>query len=229
MKQIKFINILLSMLLTVMFTGCLSDGDETVSLEYGNHDERLDNVVPEELQAAIGKYMPIYYGENPPLIEGAYYMSPLVAVYCEDGGFEPGEKASPLTIRFSNQNTVNNTLDIAGYDDNDSSGAGTGAFISGNGNNFTAFFNINGVDNGISIKMAMVISGTKTSNGIKDLCFASLMVKKGSDPNHKLMDEGVFRVFKDGDGLSENTSWNKTRSLEDYTTMPEWIIHSIIR
>ena len=36
MKQIKFINILLSMLLAVMFISCLSDGDETVSLEYGN-------------------------------------------------------------------------------------------------------------------------------------------------------------------------------------------------
>ena len=36
MKKIKFINVLLLMLLAVMVTGCLSDGDETVPLEYGN-------------------------------------------------------------------------------------------------------------------------------------------------------------------------------------------------
>lgn len=33
------------------------------------------------------------------------------------------------------------------------------------------------------------------------------MVEKGYDPNEVLMKEGVFRVFKDQDGLSINTSW----------------------
>lgn len=33
------------------------------------------------------------------------------------------------------------------------------------------------------------------------------MVEKGDDPNNELMKEGVFRVFKDQDGLSINTSW----------------------
>ena len=36
MKKMKFIDKLLAMLLALVFTGCLSDGDETVSLEYGN-------------------------------------------------------------------------------------------------------------------------------------------------------------------------------------------------
>ena len=33
------------------------------------------------------------------------------------------------------------------------------------------------------------------------------MVEKGSDPDNKLMKTGVFRSFKDGDGLCEPTTW----------------------
>ena len=38
------------------------------------------------------------------------------------------------------------------------------------------------------------------------------MVEKGYDPDNELMKEGVFRVFKDKDGLSVNTSWTRSRS-----------------
>lgn len=38
------------------------------------------------------------------------------------------------------------------------------------------------------------------------------MVEKGNDPDNELMKEGVFRVFKDKDGLSVNTTWTKSRS-----------------
>ena len=198
----------------------------------GDHDDRLDDVVPPELQDAIGVYMPIYPGKNPPMVEGAYYIDPFVTVYCEDygrGGFAPGDRVSSETIRFSNQNTTNNTLDFAQYSSSgNSSEEGSGAFISGHGDNFTAFFNTIGVSNGISTKTALVISGTKTSSGIKDLYYAFVMVEKGYDPNHQLMEEGVFRVFKDQDGLSVNTSWSGARSLEGGLPTTEWGIYSFV-
>ena len=34
------------------------------------------------------------------------------------------------------------------------------------------------------------------------------MVEKEGDKDGDLMDEGIFRVFKDKDGLSVNTQWN---------------------
>ena len=52
-----------------------------------------------------------------------------------------------------------------------------------------------------------MVSGTKTDEGIKDFYYGFVMTDKGSDPNHKLMDVGVYRVFKDGDGISEPTTW----------------------
>lgn len=170
-------------------------------------DPRLDDVVPEEIQDKISKYIPIYNGVNPPNIEGTYLVDPFVTVFCEDeNGYEPGELIVPSYIRFSNQNTMLNTLD---FEEKTSLSEmfGTGAFICGSGSRFTAFFNTEGYASDIFNKTALVISGTKTPSGIEDLYYAFIMVEKGEDPDNNLMQEGYFRVFKDEDGLSVPTSW----------------------
>lgn len=170
-------------------------------------DPRLDDVVPEEIQDKISKHIPIYNGVNPPNIEGTYLVEPFVTVFCEDeNGYEPGELIVPSYIRFSNQNTVLNTLDFE-EKTSLSEKLGTGAFICGSGANFTAFFNTEGYSEGVYNRTALVISGTKTSLGIEDLYYAFVMVEKGEDPDNNLMQEGYFRVFKDEDGLSVPTSW----------------------
>lgn len=64
-----------------------------------------------------------------------------------------------------------------------------------------------GTSSGIYTKTALVISGTKTNTGIKGIRYAFVMVEKGDDPDTKLMDEGVFRVFEDGDGLALIATW----------------------
>lgn len=178
-------------------------------------DERLESVVPADILEKLDDHMPIYSGVNPPNVEGVYYIDPFVAVYCEDNGFAPGEKANSYFIRFINQNENYNTLD---YEEasasGNSSGAGKGAFISGSGDNFTAFFNTIGKeDDGVTVfKTALVISGTKTDSGIKNLYYSFVMVEK-EDPNDHLMEEGVYRVFKDEDGMSVNTTWSATRAF----------------
>lgn len=181
---------------------------------WDTEDPRFDDVVPDTIADNLGEYIPIYSGVNPPIVEGAFLIDPLVTVYCEDydeGGFEPGDIVTSKCIRFSNQNTVDNTLDYDAYSVSGSSNdSGTGAFISGSGDNFTAFFNTVGTSSGIYTKEALIISGTKTEEGIKDLYYAFVMVEKGDDPNDYLMDEGVFRVFKDSDGLSVNTSFDES-------------------
>ena len=37
------------------------------------------------------------------------------------------------------------------------------------------------------------------------------MLEKGPDPDMKLMKEGVFRVFKDEDGLAANDIWPESQ------------------
>ena len=174
-------------------------------------DTRLDNVVPEDIQAQMSDYMPFYTGVTPPSLENAYLMSPCETVFCEDagnGGYEPGHIVNDLLIKFSNFNAKENIVD---YEESNKSGtsysSAKGAYVSGSGNYFTAFFNTVGSEEGISTKTALVISGIVVNGGIKNLRYAFVMVEKGNDPTNKLMEEGVFRVFKDSDDFSEETPW----------------------
>lgn len=182
----------------VEFTGTINPWEE--------EDPRLEEVVPQEIREKLKEHIPIYNGVNPPNIEGSYFVDPFVAVYCEDNGYQPGEIVLSKYVRFSNQNSQLNTLDYEGKNDVESD-AGLGAFICGSGSNFTAFFNTEGTSYDIYAKTALVISGTKTSSGIENLYYAFIMVEKGEDPDNILMQEGYFRVFKDEDGLSVNTTW----------------------
>ncbi len=179
-------------------------------------EERFDDVVPEDIQDDIEDWMPIHMGVTPPRIEGTYFLDPQVTVYCEDqsvGGYDPGQIVNSEYLKFSNQNMSNNTLDLESIDEYFRTyEAGEGAFIAGTGNNFTAFFNTEGYSIGeaghkIYTKLATVISGTYTSSGIKDLYYAFVMVDKQNDINDELMNEGIFRIFRDQDGLSVNTTW----------------------
>lgn len=182
---------------------------------WDTEDKRLNNVVPEDIQEKLSEHMPIYSGVNPPNVEGTYYMDPFEVVYCEDNNWDPGTIVQSYYCRFMNQNYIDNTIDFEDINEfGNGSDIGTGAFISGSGNNFTAFFNTIGETYGIATRHALMISGTKTSDGIKDLYYAFVMVEKGDDTNHPLMAEGIFRVFRDQDGLSVNTTWpSSTRSI----------------
>ena len=155
--------------------------------------------------------MPLYTGTTPPKLELSYLIHPFETVFCEDyqnnqGGFAPGYIISDHKVRFSNFDPKDNTVD---YEDAgvSSSTIGEGAFVSGSGNYFTAFFNTVGSALGISTKTALVISGIAIDGGIKNFHYAFVMVEKGDDPEGLLMKEGVYRIFKDSDGYSELTDW----------------------
>lgn len=189
-----------------------------------NTAAKIDDIVPKDIQDKMEPYIPIYKGATPPNIEGTIFVDPLEAVFCEDyannsGGYAPGTIVNSMYLRFSNQNPIYNTIDIDEVSVSGSQTAtGTGAFISGTGNNFTAFFNTSGVSSGISTRTALVVSGTKTSTGISNLKYAFVMVEKGSDPNHVLMEEGVFRVFQDQDGMSNYTTWPGSKARSNVMT-----------
>lgn len=174
--------------------------------------EDIEAVVTPEILDSLEKYMPIYYGNTPPIVEGAYLVEPNEAVYCQDygvGGYAPGTICTSEQIRFFNQDNEKLVLDFEGKNVTGSSHEeGSGSFISGSGNNFTVYFDTEGESNGIYVRLAEVYSGTVTAEGIKDLYHAFVMVEKGEDPNQVLMGEGVFRLFKDGDGLAALHPWD---------------------
>jgi len=182
-------------------------------------DSRMADVVPADMRERLKDHMPIYNGVNPPNIEGSYLLKPYTTVYCEDGHYAVGKVIDSYKMKFYNQNFISNTIDMHEVDIDSSTedyNIGNGAFISGNGECFTAFFATEGYAYGIFNKMAVVVSGRKTSEGIKDLYYGLLMVDKASDPNHKLMDVGYYRIFKDGDAISEPIAWSR----KAYTRKP---------
>ena len=172
--------------------------------------ERIDRVIPRDIRNTMEPYINIYDGDNPPKVEGVYLMSPLQLVY-DSGGYENDDWAD-VYLHLYNQDVVNNTIDYEEQSETKTQeSTGKGAFISGEGDKFSIFFNTNGVvhldGHDVSYKEALVISGIKTDEGIKDLEYAFTLVEKIGDTTDRLMDVGGFRVFKDGDGISSNSTW----------------------
>jgi hypothetical protein len=198
-----------------------------VSFTTGEYS-RIDNVIPPEIRNQMDPYITIYDGNTPPNIEGEYLLSPDELVFDSENDFEIGHIFADLYFKFYNQNMHSNTLDYKekqGY----SESIGTGAFISGSGNNFSVFFNTEGIghkeDYDINYKTALVISGTKDEQGIRNLEYAFVMVDKSSDPKPYFIPVGAFRVFKDGDNISSYVTWsvakNHLRKTANRPTMIE--------
>ena len=179
------------------------------------YDERLTYAIPEEYINKMGQHMPIFNGNNPPNIEGTYELSPNIAVFFEDKPNNTGHEYTGLVNKFQNQDMQKNTLDYAEHDKSHTTETSSkGAAVIGDGANFTCFFISEGSSNGISVKLATLISGTKTNNGIKNMYYGFILLDKGDDPDSTLMKKGVFRVFKDGDGTSNTTTWANGSYLE---------------
>ena len=188
---------------------------ESITTYEEKFDERITQEIPIEYLSKMSAYMPIYSGNTPPNIEGVYNMSPCVMVYDSNGSFEPGHKFNSVVTELTNQNMSQNTLT---YRDEEIKSDGTvssssnkaEAKIVGNGDNFTMFVVItSNSTNGSWTKIASLLSGIKTSSGIKDFYEGFVMLDK-YDPDNKKMKIGQFRIINDQDGMSEPTTW-KTR------------------
>ena len=188
--------------------------DETNRVFYGNVIEfttdPIQNVVPPDILDELDDYIPIYEGINPPNVEGQYVMSPEILIYDSGHTYSAGKEFADLYFQFYNQDMENNTLDYREAQSS-STGTGTGAFISGDGETFSVFFNTESEnvysDYTVYTKRALILSGILTPQGIKDLKRAFVMVDKSSDPKHHVMDVGEFRILEDGDGLCSITNY----------------------
>lgn len=177
---------------------------------------RISQVIPEDIRKKMEPYIPIYDGASPPNIEGVYLMDSPRIVFDATGTIDSDyDGFAPMYFKISNQDMTNNTLDFQERQIANgkviSEGEGYGAFISGEGSKFSVFFNTTDLSHteeyDATSKTALVISGTKASDGIHNLRYAFVVVEKGADPNNHIMDVGDFRVFKDNDELAKTSDW----------------------
>jgi hypothetical protein len=176
---------------------------ETYEAEF---DERITQQIPQEYLSKMATHMPIYDGSTPPAVDGTFAVHPVEVVFASDNYHS--NNIADLYLHFFDQNSVKNTIL---YEDKTLDGGGekTEMIIMGQGDNFTVFAVVPGAEpeNNITYKMATIISGTMTANGIKNCYYAILMVDK-VDPNEKIMRVGTYRIFKDGDGVASPSSWS---------------------
>ena len=157
-------------------------------------------IIPEEtLHQIRAQGMPIYEGTNPPNIEGIYLLDNLRFHYSSDPGekgFTKGDKAVNYKYRFYQQNGVKLKSDYRAlkFGVNDIA-TGSGAIISGSGNNFTVFLNHAAHTEGVKNNDIILISGEITPEGIKDLVL-TLTVTEKEDTNNQIMKVGVYRIFQ---------------------------------
>ena len=182
---------------------------ETYEAEF---DDRITQQIPQEYLSKMATHMPIYTGSTPPTIDGTFTSHPHVSVYTSDGYTFKGDLADQI-MNFSGQNKSKNTLNYQ-YRQGGSINDKTEMIVMGEGDKFTIFAVMNGsyTSFNATYKVAEIVSGTMTADGIKDFFSGSLMIEK-NDPDNQLMKVGTYRIFKDGDGLASPSSWS-ARSTE---------------
>jgi hypothetical protein len=160
----------------------------------------FDYISSDQLRQLQSMGMTINQGMDPPDVTGSYVCDSLVRT----GGNIPGDTANTfadLYLQLASQ-LADNSL-VVSYDQPPyESGSGLGAFISGSGNKFTIYAQIDGVSGSVDFKDAMVFSGTMTSSGIEDFVYALLLTEKSPDPYQELIEVGQGRVITEDDGLA---------------------------
>jgi len=206
----KYLFMMMAAVTMMTFVACGDDNkedDEPVVTT----DTRILSVVPNKTLSEIKQHMPIYDGTNPPVVEGVFCMGPTLGlVYDSYYGWDKEPEWSANYIEFTKQNANDKTLFFRESNTSGSFvGSGTGAYISGEGKNFTVFLSTKNTEDGgaITYTKATVISGTLTDKGISKLRYAFVITEKKGDPNDEdVMKVGVVRVIKDNDELSEAVS-----------------------
>lgn len=167
-----------------------------------------DYVLPNEIYDGVTEYFPIYSGINPPDIKGEYVSSPHAFVY--------NSHLDNDTLIFNSDRYIgfmynNNQLDFYGkqYDSingHDIEEIQTGVKITGDNDNFTCYYVVDGYPNGYYAQQSFIFSGTKTDEGLKDFFVAVVLLEKSGNP--QIAEENnSYRILKDYDGLAENNSW----------------------
>lgn len=234
---IKKSNCAFGVLCMILLLGACSTDEETNYIKISS----LDDILPVTIQADLSKHMPIYKGNTPPNVEGAYNLKPVLTYSTisddiKDYGVE-GVYDNEI-ITFLNQNNSNRIsyldqllVDEAEDEDGNeikvdppilvTSNACDTAYIFGTLNHFTlcAVSLLSDKDaDGIVVtaKIVDVISGSKNSLGIKDLYITTLVLAK-NDPSNILRLYGInqYRICKDNDDLANNYSVSMSRGKNE--------------
>ena len=225
MKTNRFFNFLVLFFLVAIVagnTGCSCDdddddddsGSDDDDDSVGDDDDSADDdddipagvfdfMNQDDIDALKDGGMPIYTGDSPPDIEGAYFLNTLTILFYDA---DPSLEGMPLlngTITYYDQ-TGAGTIgadDSAIYSGNVTVSQG---FIAGAGNCYTVFMESVGEQMGCAFTAVGAHSGCVTTGGIGDFYWGGIMKEKGDSAGCNLLNpvDSVFVAYE-SDGLIE--------------------------
>ena len=201
--------LIIVLVISVAFSSCKKDKSAPASTNTKGLPTPVNTIISAAIIDTLKSHgVVINEGTTPPAIEGTYYVHPFVCSFDNSKFKLTGVTFTNYTYKFSKQNNSLYTVRV----DYVSSGAdhgsdSTATYISGNGNLFTIFTQVNGVEDGIKYVDLEILSGEVGTNGIKNFQEALYLKSKEADPNQDLIDVGDSRVLYDSDKFSETTTF----------------------
>ena len=163
-------------------------------------------IIPEELIGKIAANgMTINEGTNPPNIEGIFATGILKMIYTSLNydTFPIGKEIESYRFRFYEQRGTKIKTDYINEDilANDQA-TGRGTIISGNGNKFTAYLDMDITDIEIKTRDVSVLSGEITPEGIRNFQYAFLKMEKTGDFSERMVPVGTIHIWISKDKLA---------------------------
>lgn len=187
-------------------------------------------VIPNEIYDEVTELLPLYEGLTPPNMTGEYVSSPHILFY-------ESYAENPDSIQYYSDRYVGFIYDskqmnfyAKQYDPEEDKYIEEiqyGVKITGENDNFTCYYVVDGYPGGYYAQQAFIFSGKKTNDGIEDFHTAVVMLETSGHP--ELPEKNSYRVLKDEDGLAENNNWLSKRSntsvkkLDDEDLFKIWI------
>ena len=207
-KTVIYLTIAVNVLLAM--TQCKKEsvaGDSIILLGTESYVRKLTDMIPVEWQDGFFTYYgEIPQGYIPPNIEGEYVISPKQFVY---SNFIDLSDDLDMHLKVTDQH---NRVAIVDFYEGETIHTDT-AYIMGSGQNFSLYFeekrtlDFNGILT--TVDRVVLITGEKTSEGIKKLRFGSMIldVREGASPFIGTFVPGWFFIYRDQDGLAVNCHW----------------------
>jgi hypothetical protein len=201
MKSVSYLSALF--LISVVFISCSKSNTSTNNSSSSNLPAPVSSIASAaDITSLKSSGMTINEGTTPPVVNGIYLQHPDSCIFDNSGNNSAGKFFADYKFRFSNQNNSSFAIsvdlkDVTNYTDSASYSANT--YISGSGNSFTIFAQVNGSLGGVTYTELDTYSGTLTSKGVQNFQWSFYLKSKSSDPNNvHVVSVGTTRVFNTG-------------------------------
>lgn len=142
--------------------------------------------------------LPIYLGDDPPMIQGTYLLESFLNIYNETN--KTNWTTTSYKFNFQNQEEKNIELSYFTIEDDSDYGKtkqGENSIILGENNNFTVFTITESVTNMIPNDLLIVCSGSIKNKKLIEFYVATIILKKeGDSNNYYIIAPNSKRLFK---------------------------------